>query len=145
MKIKEILLNTTNSAAFLPIRLGVGIVMVGHGARKLFGWFGGGGLEGTAKFFSENLGLEPGMLMAVLAGGTEFFGGLLLLAGFLTRGAAAAIAFTMAVAIVTAKWGAFFGSNGMEYPLTLLLASLALVIGGAGKFSVDQKLVGKRD
>lgn len=141
MNIKDILLTTTNSAAFLPIRIGVGIVMVAHGAQKLFGWFGGYGLQGTGQFFAENLGLKPGVLMAAMAGGTEFFGGLLLLAGFLTRGAAAAIAFTMAVAIITAKLGAFFASNGgMEYPLTLLLASLALVIGGAGKFSVDQKL-----
>ena len=141
MKIKEILLQTSNTYAYLPIRLGVGIVMFAHGAQKLFGWFGGYGLQGTGQFFAENLGLKPGVLMAAMAGGTEFFGGLLLLAGFLTRGAAAAIAFTMAVAIVTAKMGAFFASNnGMEYPLTLLLASLALVIGGAGKLSVDQKL-----
>lgn len=142
MKIKEILLTTSNTAAFLPIRLGVGIVMFAHGAQKLFGWFGGYGLQGTGQFFAENLGLKPGVLMAAMAGGTELIGGLLLLAGFLTRGAAAAIAFTMAVAIVTAKMGAFFASNdGMEYPLTLLLASLTLVIGGAGKFSVDHKLI----
>ena len=141
MKIKALLLNTSDSYAFLPLRLGVGIVMVAHGAQKLFGWFGGNGLQGTGQFFAENLGLKPGVLMAAMAGGTEFFGGLLLLAGFLTRGAAAAIAFTMAVAIITAKMGAFFASNnGMEYPLTLLLASLTLVIGGAGKFSVDKKL-----
>lgn len=141
MKIKEILLNTTSTYATVPLRLGVGIVMAAHGAQKLFGWFGGHGLQGTAKFFSENLGLEPGLLMAAMAGGTEFFGGLLLLVGLLTRPAAAAIAFTMAVAIVTAKMGAFFASNnGMEYPLTLLLASLSLAILGGGAFSVDRKL-----
>jgi len=137
---KNILFPTSDTLAFLPLRLGVGIVMVAHGGQKLFGWFGGYGLQGTGQFFAENLGLHPGVLMAALAGSTEFFGGLLLLAGFLTRGAALAIAGTMAVAIVTAKWGSFFASNGgMEYPLTLLLASLALVIGGAGKFSLDQK------
>lgn len=141
MNLKEIVLKTSNTYAFLPIRLGVGIVMAAHGAQKLFGWFGGYGLEGTGQFFAENLGLKPGILMAALAGGTEFFGGLLLLVGLLTRPAAAAIAFTMAVAILTAKMGAFFASNnGMEYPLTLLLASLALVIGGAGKASLDRKL-----
>ena len=76
-----------------------------------------------------------------LAGGTEFLGGLLLLAGFLTRLAGLSLAGTMAVAILTAHPSAFFASNdGMEYPLTLLLASLTLAIGGAGKFSVDQKL-----
>lgn len=141
MKLQEILLNTSNSLAFLPIRVGVGIVMFAHGSQKLFGWFGGYGLEGTGRFFAENLGLKPGVLMAAMAGGTEFLGGLLLIAGLLTRGAAVAIAFTMAVAIITAKLGAFFASNGgMEYPLVLLLASLTLAIGGAGKFSVDQKL-----
>ncbi len=141
MKIKKILLNTTSTYATVPLRFGVGIVMAAHGAQKLFGWFGGHGLPGTAKFFSENLGLEPGLLMAAMAGGTEFFGGLLLLVGLLTRPAAAAIAFTMAVAIVTAKMGAFFASNnGMEYPLTLLLASLSLAMLGGGAFSVDRKL-----
>ena len=141
MNLKEIVLKTSNTYAFVPIRLGVGIVMAAHGAQKLFGWFGGYGLEGTGQFFAENLGLKPGILMAALAGGTEFFGGLLLLVGLLIRPAAAAIAFTMAVAILTAKMGAFFASNnGMEYPLTLLLASLALVIGGAGKASLDRNL-----
>ena len=141
MKIKKILLNTSNTAAFLPIRLGVGIVMAAHGAQKLFGWFGGYGLQGTGQFFAENLGLKPGVLMAAMAGGTEFIGGLLLIAGFLTRIAGVSLAGTMAVAIITAHSSAFFASNsGMEYPLTLLLASLTLAIGGAGKFSVDQKL-----
>ena len=141
MKIKEILLSTSNTAAFIPLRLGVGIVMAAHGSQKLFGWFGGHGLQGTGKFFAENLGLEPGVLMAAMAGGTQFFGGLLLLAGLATRPAALGITGTMAVAILTAHRDAFFASNGgMEFPLTLLLASLTLLIGGAGKFSVDQKL-----
>jgi len=142
MNIKETLLKTSNSYAFLPLRIGVGIVMFAHGAQKLFGWFGGYGLQGTGQFFAENLDLKPGVLMAALAGGTEFFGGLLLLAGLFTRGAAAAIAVTMAVAIITAHPSTFFASNGgMEYPLTLLLASLALLIGGGGVLSVDRKLV----
>ncbi len=141
MNIKEIILSTSSSLALLPIRLGVGIVMAAHGAQKLFGWFGGHGLQATAQFFGENLGLQPGLLMAVLAGGVEFFGGLLLIAGFLTRIAGIGIAFTMAVAIIMVHPDAFFASNnGMEYPLTLLLASLTLAIGGAGGLSVDRKL-----
>ena len=144
MNAKDILLKTSNTAAFLPVRLGVGLVMAAHGAHKLFGWFGGYGLQGTGQFFAETLGLKPGVLMAAMAGGTEFFGGLLLLIGLFTRPAAFAIAGTMAVAIITAHSSAFFASNGgMEYPLTLLLASLTLAIGGAGKFSVDQKLAAK--
>lgn len=141
MKLKELLTQTTSSWAFLPLRLGIGVVMLGHGAQKLFGWFGGYGLEATGQFFAESLGLKPGILMALLAGGTEFFGGLLLIAGLFTRAAGLAIAGTMAVAIITVHSSAFFASNnGMEYPLTLLLGSLTLAIGGAGKLSVDSKL-----
>lgn len=143
MKIKETLLNTSNTLAFIPIRLGVGIVMAAHGAQKLFGWFGGYGLQGTGQFFAENLGLKPGVLMAALAGGTELLGGLLLIAGLATRLAGFSLVGTMAVAILTAHPNAFFASNGgMEYPLTLLLASLTLAIGGGGAFSLDRKLVG---
>ncbi|MGJ8653644.1 MAG: DoxX family protein [Opitutaceae bacterium] len=144
MKFKETLLNTSNTLAFLPIRLGVGVVMAAHGSQKLFGWFGGHGLEGTGQFFAENLGLKPGVLMAAMAGGTEFIGGLLLIAGLATRVAGISLVGTMAVAIMTAHASAFFASNnGMEYPLTLLLASLTLAIGGGGAFSVDRKLSGE--
>ncbi|WP_269525010.1 DoxX family protein [Coraliomargarita parva] len=142
MKLKTVLLGTTNSLAFLPLRIGVGLVMAGHGAQKLFGWFGGYGLQGTGQFFAENLGLKPGVLMAAFAGGTEFFGGVLLLLGLLTRLAGLSLVGTMLVAIITAHPDAFFASdNGMEYPLTLLLASLTLTIGGAGALSVDRQLV----
>ena len=144
MNIKEILLTTSNTAAFLPIRIGVGVVMIAHGAQKLFGWFGGYGLQGTGQFFAENLGLKPGVLMAAMAGGTELIGGLLLIVGLLTRVAGISLAGTMAVGILTAPAGAFFASNnGMEYPLTLLLASLTLAIGGGGAFSVDRQLTSK--
>lgn len=146
MKIKEYILKTSNTAAFIPLRLGVGVVMAAHGAQKLFGWFGGYGLQGTGQFFAENLGLKPGVLMAAMAGGTEFFGGILLILGLFTRLSSLAIAGTMAVGIVTAHSDAFFASNsGMEYPLTLLLASLTLVIGGGGAFSVDRKLAGSSE
>ena len=141
MKIKETLLKTSNTIALLPIRLGVGAIMAAHGAQKLFGWFGGHGLEGTGQFFAENLGLKPGILMAALAGGTEFFGGLLLLVGLLTRIAGVSLAGTMAVAIATTYHGVFFAQNGgIEYPLVLLLVSLTFVIAGGGAFSVDRKL-----
>jgi putative oxidoreductase len=141
MKIKKKLLATTHSLAFLPLRLGVGVAMVGHGAQKLFGWFGGHGLQGTAQFFAEKLDLQPGLLMAALAGGAEFFGGLLLIVGLLTRVAGLSIAGTMAVAIITVHPNAYFASNsGMEYPLLILLASLSLVIGGGGALSMDRKL-----
>jgi len=141
MNIKEILLNTSNTFAFLPIRIGVGLVMMGHGAQKLFGWFEGPGLEKAGTIFAENLGLQPGLLMAALAGGTEFFGGLLLIIGLLTRVAGLSLAVTMLVAIIVAHPSAFFLPEGMEFALTLLLASLTLAIGGAGTLSVDRKLM----
>lgn len=140
MKIKTILTNTSNSYATLPLRLGVGVVMTAHGAQKLFGWFGGYGLQGTGQFFAENLGLKPGVLMAAMAGGTEFFGGILLILGLMTRLSGLALAGTMAVAILTAHSSAFFAPAGMEYPLTLLLASLSLVISGGGALSIDRKI-----
>jgi putative oxidoreductase len=115
--------------------------MSAHGAQKLFGWFGGYGLQGTGQFFADSLGLKPGILLAAFAGSAEFFGGLLLITGLFTRLAGAAIAGTMGIAILTVHNSAFFANNnGMEYPLILILASAALVIGGGGSFSLDQQL-----
>src|SRR5574337_1790426 len=78
------LLATDAGAGVLALRIPVGIVFAAHGAQKLFGWFGGYGLEGTGQFFGS-VGLNPGYLMALLAGLAEFFGGLALVAGFLVR------------------------------------------------------------
>ncbi|MBC2601509.1 DoxX family protein [Puniceicoccus vermicola] len=144
MNIKSTILSTRNTLAFIPLRLGVGAVMFAHGSQKLFGMFGGYGLRGTGNFFAEQLGLQPGILMAALAGGTEFIGGILLIIGFATRIAGLALVGTMAVAIATAHAGAFFLPEGMEYALTLLLASLTLAIGGAGSLSVDRILTAKK-
>ena len=135
------LLNTDarNWALFAP-RLILGLVMAAHGAQKLFGWFGGYGLKATAGFFSEQLGLNPGLFWATLASSGEFFGGLLLLLGLATRFAAATIAITMVVAIATVHNSAFFAPAGMEFPLTLLAISIALLIGGGGALSSDARL-----
>src|SRR5437763_11940985 len=86
------------------LRIVVGILFVAHGAQKLFGWFGGYGLEGTGQWM-HSIGLGPGYLMALLAGSAEFFGGLALIAGLLVRPAAAALAFAMAVAIFSVHIG----------------------------------------
>src|SRR6478752_8132969 len=88
----------------LAVRIPVGIIFVAHGAQKLFGAFGGYGLEGTGQFMAS-LGLTPGYLMALLAGSAEFFGGLALLFGVLVRPAAAALAFAMLVAIFSVHIG----------------------------------------
>ncbi|MDX1920962.1 MAG: DoxX family protein [Candidatus Caenarcaniphilales bacterium] len=135
---------TDDSLGALILRLTVGTVFTAHGAQKLLGWFDGHGLEATAKFMSS-IGLEPGMLMASLAAGTEFFGGLALILGLLTRPAAISLAFTMVVAAVTVHWkgGFFLQNNGYEYCFVLFGASLALLLTGAGRFSVDRVITEK--
>ncbi len=133
------LVGTDSSWAALALRIPVGIIFAAHGAQKLFGWFGGYGLEGTGQWMAS-IGLSPGYLMAFLAGSAEFFGGLLLLAGLLVRPAAAVLAFTMVVAIFAAHAGngLFLSNNGYEFGLALLSISVALTISGAGRASVDQ-------
>ena len=128
----------------LPVRLGAGVIFAAHGAQKLFGWFGGYGLEGTAGWM-ESIGLAPGTLMAALAGGAEFFGGLLLIAGFLVRPTAVVLAITMLVAIVTVHLqnGLFMSNNGYEFGLALLVISMGLALRGAGSLSIDSLLQNK--
>jgi len=133
--------NTIEGLDTVPARLGIGLVFVAHGAQKLFGWFGGYGLEGTAGWMTS-IGLEPGLLMATLAGSAEFFGGLLLIAGLLVRPAALVLAATMAVAIATVHLqnGLFMSNNGYEFGLALLVISLGFVFRGAGSLSLDRLL-----
>ena len=135
------ILNTQAGLAALVLRVPVGIILAAHGAQKLFGWFGGYGLDGTGQFLAS-IGLTPGYLMAVLAGGAEFFGGLALILGLLTRPAAAISAFTMAVALfsVHISNGLFLTNNGYEYALALLAATVALTIQGGGAFAADNWL-----
>ena len=128
----------------LPVRVATGIIFAAHGAQKLFGWFGGYGLEATGGWMAS-IGLEPGVLMAALAGSAEFFGGLALILGVLVRPAAVVLALTMLVAIVTVHLpnGLFMANNGYEFGLALLAASAGLAIRGAGSVSVDQWLSGR--
>lgn len=125
------------------LRIFVGIIFAAHGAQKLFGAFGGHGLAGTAQFM-ESLGLAPGYLMAMLAGGTEFFGGLALIVGLLARPAALGLTFVSLVAIFTVHIsnGLFMANNGYEFALALLGGSIAVLIEGAGKLSVDRAIAG---
>ena len=129
----------------LALRIPVGIIFIAHGAQKLFGAFGGYGLEGTGQFMAS-IGLTPGYLMALLAGSAEFFGGLALLFGLLVRPAAAALAFAMLVAIFSVHFdkGLFMANNGYEFGLALLAASVSLLISGAGRASLDAVLMSAR-
>jgi putative oxidoreductase len=92
-----------------------------------------------------SIGLNPGFLMAALAGGAEFFGGVALLIGLLVRPAAVLLVITMIVAIFSVHFanGLFMSNNGYEYALTLLAVSLSLAISGAGRASVDEVLANK--
>jgi len=128
----------------LALRIPVGIIFMAHGAQKLFGWFGGYGLEGTGGWM-ESIGLTPGFLMALLAGRAEFFGGLFILLGLLTRPAATALAFTMVVAIFSVHFvnGLFMSNNGYEFGLALLAASVSLALSGGGKLAGDNLIVKK--
>lgn len=125
----------------LALRLGAGVIFVAHGAQKLFGWFGGYGLEGTGAWMAS-IGIEPGVLMAAMAGSAEFFGGLLLILGLLVRPAAAVLAITMLVAIVAVHLqnGLFMVNNGYEFGLALLVISVCLAFRGAGSISADRFL-----
>jgi putative oxidoreductase len=133
--------------AFGPavLRLGLGAIFVAHGAQKLFGVWGGGGLAGTAAFF-EQLGLGPAMPLAILVGVVEFGGGLMLLGGAFTAIAALVLTVNMAVAIwkVHASHGFFLDWSrapeagfGYEYPLALIAGLLCLALTGPGAVSVD--------
>jgi putative oxidoreductase len=138
------LITTTQGLDTLPVRLGAGVIFTAHGGQKLFGWLGGYGLEGTAGWMTS-IGLEPGLLMAAMAGGAEFFGGLLLIVGLLVRPAALMLAITMLVAIVTVHLenGLFMSSNGYEFGLALLVISIGLVFRGAGSLSADRLMQNK--
>lgn len=125
----------------LILRIPVGLILMAHGSQKLFGWFGGYGLEGTGQWMAS-VGFEPGFLMALLAGSAEFFGGIALILGLLTRPAALVTAFTMLMAMtVHIGNGLFVSNNGYEFALTLLAATLALLVQGSGQLSVDQWLL----
>ena len=137
-QLAKALFHSNGGFAALVLRVPVGLVLAAHGAQKLFGWFGGYGLEGTGQWLAS-IGLEPGYLMALLAGSAEFFGGLALVLGLLTRPAAVVAAFTMLVAIFSVHIGngLFMANNGYEYALTLFVVTVALAIQGAGRFAVD--------
>jgi putative oxidoreductase len=122
----------------LKLRLTVGGFFIGHGTQKLFGWFGGGGLDQTAASF-EKLGLRPGRRNAIAAGMAEAGGGALLAAGLATPLAGSALIATMLTAIRTVhgKNGPWLSNGGYEYNVVLIAAVFALVEAGPGCLSLD--------
>ena len=124
-------------------RVIIGLLFVGHGTQKLFGWFGGGGLDGTSDMF-DSIGLQPGRRNALVAGAAEAGGGLLFAFGAATPLAAAALSSVMISAIKTVHWekGVWSSQGGYEYNLVLLMAAFSLTENGPGEWSVDG-LLGK--
>jgi putative oxidoreductase len=121
----------------LILRLAVGLLLVGHGSQKLFGAFGGHGLDGTGGFF-HSIGFRPGRPMALVAGLSEAGAGLLLALGLLTPLAAAGIVGTLFVAgSVHAKGGLWGQNGGFELPLVYSVAAVALAFTGPGRYSLD--------
>jgi putative oxidoreductase len=122
----------------LGLRIALGLVMMGHGAQKLFGAFGGGGLSETAGFFDQ-IGIVPGLFWAIVVAVVETFGGLLVFVGLLTRVASALIAITMFVAMVWVHLpnGFFLANRGIEFTLVLVSMGVALAVMGPGALAAD--------
>ena len=126
-------------AGLLLIRLILAAVFIYHGGQKLFGWFDGFGLHATAGFLA-GLYIPYPLVAAILSGSTEFFGGVILLVGTGTRLAAVPMAFNMAVACLTVHLHKGFGAQagGMEYPLTLGVVLVAMILLGPGRITLGR-------
>jgi putative oxidoreductase len=130
----------TRDFGLLVIRAGVGAAVFSHGAQKLFGWFGGGGIAGTGAFF-ESAGFVPGRRNALFSGLAEAGGGALLALGLATGPAGAALAGNMAVASSTHVPNGFFVTKGgLELPATYGLVGSAFTLTGPGRYSLDAAL-----
>lgn len=145
MKVKELVAKgfaTDRDMGSLIIRITLGLIIFPHGAQKLLGWFGGYGFGGTMDFFTEQLGIPA--LVALLVILAESLGALALIAGFITRFAAFGIGLTMIGALKMHAANGFFMNwfgaqegEGFEYHLLVIGLTVALLIKGAGRFSVD--------
>jgi putative oxidoreductase len=123
------------------LRVVVGLVMAGHGAQKLFGWFAGPGVTGTTGFV-QSLGWRPARVFALLLGAAELLGGLGLVFGFATPFAAAAVTAVLANAawVVHRRNGLWNTAGGYEYPMVLIAAAVGLAFTGPGLYSLDHAL-----
>jgi putative oxidoreductase len=139
------LLHTNDDPVLAVVRLVLGVVFFAHGAQKMLGWFGGYGFTGTMGFFEHN-GIPA--VFAFLAIAAEFFGGIGLLLGLLTRVAAFGIACNMLVAIATVhahqglfmNWAGTQKGEGFEFHLLVLAITFLIMVRGAGAFSLDRLL-----
>lgn len=123
----------------LLMRLVLGLTMAAHGTQKLFGWFNGGGINGTGQFFTMS-GYPSGKTMAVVAGLSELAGGLGLVVGLLTPLAGAAVVGTLVNALAVKWGGGFFAPQGVEYELLLAAAGAGIALTGPGRYALDRFL-----
>ena len=125
--------------AILILQLFLGFVFVMHGSQKLFGAFNGPGITGLAGYFAK-LGIEPSLLWAWVVTITEFVGGLCIFFGLLTRFWAAGLVIDMTVAVlkVHVPNGFFWGNRGLEFPLTLGVLALMIVLAGPSFLAIDR-------
>jgi putative oxidoreductase len=130
-----------NSLASLVLRLGLGVIFAAHGTEKVFGAFGGSGIQGFAKML-EGLGFVPATPWAYVAAYTELLGGISLIVGAFTRAWSVLLLVLIIVATVKVhlKNGFFLTAGGFEYNLIILCGLISLIILGAGKFSLTRKL-----
>ena len=140
------LFKTEDDLTLTVLRIIVGVVFFAHGAQKMLGWFGGDGFSGTMVSFTQKMGVPaPFAFLAIAA---EFFGGLGLIFGLLTRVAALGVATNMIVAILTVhlqngffmNWGGNQKGEGFEYHLLAIALAIAVIVKGAGAFSFDRLL-----
>jgi putative oxidoreductase len=131
----------TVGIGLLAVRVVIGLVMAAHGAQKLFGWFGGHGLNKTGEFF-VHLGYPQGRSFAALASLAEITSGLLMVLGLLGPIGPALMISVMIVAAITVHWehGLFATNNGIEVPLLYGTAALGLALTGYGQYSLDAAL-----
>lgn len=134
-------LSNYNDITDAALRVAAGAFLVPHGAQKLFGWFGGYGLDATGQFFQSQLGFANGYLAALGAGSVEFFGGIALAAGIMTRLSALAITVLLLVAATMHIANGFFWTNGgFEYPILWAIITFSYITKGGGRYSVDNTL-----
>ena len=145
----DMIVGTYPSWSLLIVRVVLGVIFFAHGAQKVFGCFGGPGLKGTIAYFKQAMGIPAGA--TVLAALIECFGGLAMLAGFLVRPAALGLVIVMLVAVAKVHWTNGFFLNmsmtpgkghGYEFNLALIGMALAILVGGAGRYSLDRLIHG---
>ena len=143
----DLLFGTFASKSLLVVRVFLGVIFFAHGAQKVFGWFGGPGLRGTIGYFKQALGVPPPL--SVLAALSELLGGVGMIVGLLVRPAAVGLIIVMLVAIATVHWRNGFFMNwslgpgkqhGFEMNFALIGMALAVLVGGAGAWSIDRYL-----